>query len=95
MRNLTDVTSSPHIHCGRTVKGAMWAVCAALIPAGLWGIWAFGVKALYLICASIISCVLTEAAVLRLRKRPVTIEDGSAVLTGLLLAYNVSPCVPV
>jgi electron transport complex protein RnfD len=73
----------------------MWAVCAALLPAGFWGIRAFGAKALYLICASIISCLITEAVILRCRKKPVTIQDGSAVLTGLLLAYNVSPCVPV
>ena len=95
MSDIIKINSSPHIHSGKSVKGVMWAVTFALIPAGLWGIWAFGIRALYLIIASIITCLVTEAAILKLRKKPQSINDGSALLTGLLLAYNVSPDLPV
>lgn len=95
MSDIIKINSSPHIHSGKSVKGVMWAVTFALIPAGLWGVWAFGIRALYLIIASIITCLVTEAAILKLRKKPQSINDGSALLTGLLLAYNVSPDLPV
>jgi Na+-translocating ferredoxin:NAD+ oxidoreductase subunit D len=95
MPDLMQVTSSPHIHSGKSIKGVMWAVTLALIPSGIWGVWAFGLRALYLIAASIVSCVVAEALIQKMRKQPVTINDGSAVLTGLLLAYNVSPDLPV
>ncbi len=95
MPDMIYVTSSPHIHSGKSVKKIMWSVFAALIPAGLWGIYAYGLRALYLIIASILTCIITEALILKLRKKPVAISDGSAVLTGLLLAYNVPPDLPV
>jgi Na+-translocating ferredoxin:NAD+ oxidoreductase subunit D len=95
MPDLIRVTSSPHIHSGKSVKGVMWAVIMALVPAGLWGVWAFGASALYLIAVSVTTCVVTEALILRLRKRPVSIDDGSAFLTGLLLAYNVPSDLPI
>jgi Na+-translocating ferredoxin:NAD+ oxidoreductase subunit D len=95
MPDLMRVSPAPHIHSGVSVKGVMWAVTFALIPSGIWGIWAFGLRALYLIAASVISCVVTEALILKLRQKPIAINDGSAVLTGLLLAYNVSPDLPV
>jgi electron transport complex protein RnfD len=66
-----------------------------LVPSGIWGIYVFGLNALYLTLASIAACVLTEAIILKLRKKPVVISDGSAALTGLLLAYNVSPSLPI
>jgi len=88
-------TSAPHMHSGESIKKIMWSVFFALIPAGAWGVYCYGLKALYLMAASIISCVLTEAVILKMRKRVVAIDDGSAVLTGLLLAYNVSPDVPI
>jgi len=95
MPDMIYVASSPHIHSGISIKKIMWAVFLSLIPSGLWGIYAFGLKALYLIAASILTCVITEAVILKLRRRPVVVNDGSAALTGLLLAYNVSPELPV
>lgn len=95
MPDMIYVTSSPHIHSGGSVKKVMWSVFIALIPAGLWGIYAYGLRSLYLIIASILACLITEAVILKLRKRPVAISDGSAALTGLLLAYNVSPNLPI
>ena len=94
MSDMIYVTSSPHIHSGESVKKIMWSVFIALVPAGLWGVYAYGLRALYLIIVSILTCVVTEAVILKLRKMPVVISDGSAALTGLLLAYNVSPDMP-
>jgi electron transport complex protein RnfD len=95
MPDMIYVTSSPHIHSGKSIKKIMWSVFAALIPAGLWGIYAYGLRALYLIIASILTCIITEALILKIRKKPIAISDGSAALTGLLLAYNVGPDFPV
>ena len=95
MNDMMLVTSSPHIHSGESISKIMWTVFLALIPAGAWGVYCYGANALNLIAASIVTCILTEALILRLRKRPVTITDGSAALTGLLLAYNVTPRLPV
>lgn len=95
MQNLMVVSSSPHLHSGESIKKIMWSVFLALVPAGAWGVYCFGINALNLIVASVAACVLTEAVILKLRKKPVTITDGSAALTGLLLAYNVSPNLPI
>lgn len=95
MKELMQVSSSPHIHSGESINKIMWSVFLALIPAGAWGVYSYGIRALHLVAASIISCVLTEALILKLRRKPVTVNDGSAALTGLLLAYNVSPGLPI
>jgi len=95
MSNLTQVVSSPHIHSGKSVNKIMWTVFIVLIPAGAWGIYAYGVRSLYLITASILTCLLTEAIIHKLRRKPISISNGSAALTGLLLAYNVSPKLPI
>ncbi len=89
------VSVSPHITSSEQTSKIMWSVFLALLPAGIWGVYAFGIRALYLIAASISSAVLAEALFLKLRKKPITIMDGSAALTGLLLAYNVSPRLPI
>jgi electron transport complex protein RnfD len=73
----------------------MWAVNLALIPAGAAGVFIFGVYSLYVIMVSVLSAVVTEWAVLSVRKKEIPIIDGSAVLTGLLLAYNLPPSVPL
>jgi len=70
-------------------------VVIALIPAGLFGIFNFGINALVLIAATVLSCVLTEYIYCRLMKKPVTIGDLSAVVTGILLAYNLPANLPV
>jgi len=72
----------------------MWNVVLALIPAWVFGIYVFGLRALWLTLISIIAAVATEAAIQAIRKVPVTVFDGSAVITGILLAFNVPPGVP-
>jgi len=93
--NKLTVSPSPHIKSSQTTKNIMWAVVWSLVPAGIAGIYIFGISSLNIIIISIFSCVFTEALFLRFRGRdPKTILDGSAVLTGLLLAYNLPPEIP-
>ncbi len=89
------VTSSPHIHGEYSVRGIMLDVVIALIPAGLAGIFYFGMRSLLVILASVISCVLFEFIWNILMKKKNTVGDLSAVVTGLLLAYNMPPTIPV
>lgn len=88
------VSASPHIHSRESVPKVMWSVFFALIPSGIAGILIFGLAALKVIIISILSCLLTEAIIQKLRHKNISISDGSAALTGLLLAYNLSSGVP-
>ena len=81
------VGASPHLLERESTARIMWSVVAVLIPAGVWGVFIFGGAALYVIALCVGTAVLTEALIQQLRRRPQTISDGSAVVTGLLLAY--------
>ncbi|MCX5665454.1 MAG: RnfABCDGE type electron transport complex subunit D [Candidatus Omnitrophica bacterium] len=89
------VSVAPHVRAKISTKRIMWAVNLALIPAGAAGVFIFGINSLYVIIASVLSAVVTECAILALRKKDIAVLDGSAILTGLLLAYNVPPGVPL
>lgn len=89
------VTASPHIRSKRTVANDMLDVIIALIPAGAVSVYYFGYRALVLILASVITCVLAETVFNKCLKRENTIKDLSAVVTGILLAYNVPFTLPV
>ena len=89
------VSSSPHINSDESVAKIMRDVVIALIPAGIAGVFFFGIRSLFVITVAIIFAVLTEWAMQKLLKKPVTIDDWSAVVTGLLLAYNLPPTVPL
>lgn len=73
----------------------MWATFFALLPAGVAGVYIFGLKALWVTAISIISAVLSEAVLQKAQGKPVSLCDGSAMITGLLLAYNLPPEVPL
>ncbi len=73
----------------------MWTVSATLIPVLLFSIYNFGLRALYITLASIVSCVIVEAFSQWALGRKVSVSDGSAVLTGLLIAFIISPGVPL
>ncbi len=88
------VSSSPHIHSGDSIAGIMWRVNLALLPATLLGIYLFGIHALRVILVTLASSVITEAILLKVFKRDTTIWDGSAWVTGLLLALNLPPKAP-
>ncbi|MFA6609346.1 MAG: RnfABCDGE type electron transport complex subunit D [Candidatus Omnitrophota bacterium] len=91
-----EVSIAPHIKDKETTRGIMWGVTIALIPAGVAGVFIFGLGSLTVILASIVSAVISEALILAVRKKEMkTVYDGSAVLTGLLLAYNLPPNVPL
>jgi electron transport complex protein RnfD len=94
MQNKLIVSVSPHLHKDESVSKIMWFVFLSLIPAGIAGIFIFGLSALWVIILGIISALISEGIIQLLAKRKVTILDGSAFLTGLLLAYNLPPGVP-
>jgi electron transport complex protein RnfD len=94
MKNKLVVSVSPHLHKDESISKIMWMVVISLIPAGVAGVFIFGKTALWVIILCIISALVTEAVLEILSKRKVTVLDGSAVITGLLLAYNLPPKVP-
>lgn len=95
MSDLRSVSSSPHVRAKFTSGSIMQMVFIALLPASLFGIYNFGLKALFIILASIITCVLTEYIYQYFMKKPITIGDYSAAVTGLLLALNLPSTVPI
>jgi electron transport complex protein RnfD len=89
-----SVSPSPHVRDGVDIKRVMYTVIIALIPATAGAVYFFGIRALVIIVLAAVSAVLTEAACQKAMKRKVTIADGRALLTGVLLAFNVPPGVP-
>jgi len=93
------VVVSPHRSEGESVPLVMWTVVACLLPAGMVGLWVFGWRAAWVTALAVASCVATEAVIQRLRGVRVTVGDGSAVITGVLIAFvlpaSVSWYVPV
>ncbi|MBW1729431.1 MAG: RnfABCDGE type electron transport complex subunit D [Deltaproteobacteria bacterium] len=88
------VSVSPHIKSGESVEKIMWTVVVCLLPPLILSIFIFGIQTLIITAVSVASCVATEAISQKLLRRPITIKDGSAVITGLLLAYIIPPGVP-
>ncbi len=90
------VSPSPHIHSGDTIQKNMVAVLIALIPAFLVALYTFRLEALLITTLSVLFCVGFEYLIARfvLKKEP-TISDGSAIITGVLLAFNVPAGLPV
>jgi electron transport complex protein RnfD len=85
------VASSPHVTGSESISKIMWTVSACLAPAALAGVYIFGPRALIVIILGILGAVGSEYAWQKLTKRKITISDGSAFLTGLLLAMNLPP----
>lgn len=89
------VTSSPHIHSGYTISGAMKDVLLSLVPAAAAAFYFFGIKAFFVMVVSVIAAVLAEYICQKIMQRETTISDGSAALTGLLLAMCLPPALPL
>jgi len=87
MTDVYVVSAAPHIKQRISVPSVMWQVVLALTPALLASIYFFGTKSLWLTLYGIISAVITEAAIQKIRKIPITVTDGSAVVTGMLVAF--------
>lgn len=96
MENKLIISPSPHIHGGDSISKNMYGVLIALIPAFLVSLYFFGLGALVVTFTSVLSCVLFEYLIqkLLLKKQP-TLCDGSAILTGILLAFNLPSNLPV
>ena len=95
MDNTFKISSSPHVRDKRSTQSIMLDVIIALLPATVFGIINFELNAMILILTCVVSCVLFEWLYQKMMNRKVTISDLSAVVTGLLLALNLSPDVPV
>ncbi len=94
MENRLTVSSSPHIRSTETTQKIMRDVTIALLPAAAFGVYNFGLRALAILVLSILTAIVTEAACQKIRKQPITIDDFSAVVTGLLLGMNLPSTVP-
>ena len=90
-----SISASPHVRDRKTTSSLMLDVIIALLPASVFGVYNFGTKAFVLILTCIASCIFFEWGVEMLLHRNSTVKDFSAVVTGLLLALNLSPEVPV
>ena len=87
---MTTVKSSPHIHGPLRTDKAMLMVVIALLPSALWGVYAFGFKALFTLVVAIASALLTEYLLGKV-SHEFTLRDGSALVTGLLVGMNMPP----
>lgn len=91
------ISLSPHVHGGDSVQKNMYGVCIALVPALLASLFFFGLGAAIVLATSVLACVLFEWLIAKflLKRSRCTICDGSAVLTGLLLGFNLPSNLPV
>lgn len=94
MSELFHVSSNPHVRANHTTSKIMGMVLIALLPATIFGVINFGVRALGIILISVATCVLTEYVYEYLMHKKITIFDYSAAVTGLLLALNLPASVP-
>ncbi len=93
--NSLYLSSSPHVHSNVTVPRLMKDVVIALIPATIVGAVLFGLYSLLVVGLCVLTCVATEFVIQKLRRVPVTINDFSAIITGLLLGLNLPPEIPL
>ena len=89
------VSGTPHVRSKESIQSIMRDVIIALVPATAAGIYYFGINALILVIAAIVSSVAFEAICQKAMKKPVTVSDLSAVVTGLLLAMNLPAAAPI
>lgn len=95
IKTMFALSSSPHIRDNVSTKSIMRDVIIALMPATIAGVYFFKIQALLVILTTVISCVATEYAWQKLTNRPIAIGNYSSVVTGLLLAFNVPPTLPL
>lgn len=93
--NMLNVSSSPHVRDQENTRGIMLDVCIAMLPAAAFGVFQFGLHALLVILVTVAAAVLSEYLWQKGMHRPVMISDCSAVVTGMILALNMPPEVPL
>jgi len=86
-----NVSVSPHVRDKSSTQKIMLDVAIALLPTLGWGVYRFGLKALLLIIISVASCIIFEALFELITKKPITVFDFSAAVTGLIIAVNLPP----
>jgi electron transport complex protein RnfD len=89
------LSTSPHIKSRESVNKIMLSVTIALLPAVVFSIYQFGIRVLIMYLVSIATCLVSEWVAVRLRKRPFSLNDGSAVITGILLVMVLPPKFPI
>ena len=90
-----EVSASPHVRARLSTSHIMQLVVLALIPSGCYGVYHFGINALFHILITIAACVISEFLYTHFMHKPITVGDGSAVVTGLLLAYTLPVSAPL
>lgn len=95
MSKLLTISPSPHVHTNESVNKIMYRVILALVPALVWSVFMFGVDAVRVTLLAVAACVAFEYLIQRfIVKEEPKITDGSAALTGILLAFNVPASIP-
>src|SRR5512133_556329 len=95
MNTILTVSPSPHIFGNLTTRKMMLGVMVSLIPAFLVTIYLFGLGAIIVTAVSVLTCVIAEMLIQKfLLQTPITINDGSAIVTGILLAFNLPSNLP-
>lgn len=94
-KSLLRVSVAPHINSGETISRIMWTVVIAMLPAMIYSVYIFGIRALLILLTGAVSAAAGEALVQYALKKKITVSDGSAVITGLLLAMNVPSSAPL
>jgi len=96
MEHKLVITPSPHIHSGESMKKIMWTVVWAMVPTWLVGVYYFGLGAVQVTAVAVAAVLFFEWAITKyILKRPPTLMDGSAIVTGILLAMNLPSNLPV
>jgi Na+-translocating ferredoxin:NAD+ oxidoreductase subunit D len=83
-----EVSATPHLRDRTDISVIMYSVVAALMPALFGAVYFFGVRALWIIALTVLTCVATEGIIQKILGKPLTIKNGSAIVTGILLAFN-------
>ncbi len=95
MGKLFNVSASPHVRSKDSTQSIMTDVCIAMLPPRACGVFQFGVHALLVIIATVLGCVVSEYVYEKIMKKPITITDMSAVVTGMILALNMPWDIPL
>ncbi len=95
MDRLYNVSPSPHVRGKLASADIMRDVVIAMLPATVFAVYQFGIKSLLIIILTVLSCVGSEYAFEKIMKKPITVSDFSAVVTGMILALNMPPEVPL
>lgn len=95
MNKLRNVSSSPHARGNVLTQNLMFDVAIAMVPAAVYGVYQFGLKALCILLVTMAGSVLSEYVYESLMGKPITVMDGSALVTGMILGFNMPPEIPL